>query len=100
MGVKGVHPAVVQHQDAVGVLDAGNALGNDDFGGAGDDPGKGGADLGISGGVNRGGGVVQNQHLGPLQQGPGDAQPLLLAAGDVGAAPLDPGCDSRRASGQ
>src|SRR5699024_6717335 len=79
------------NQDAVGVLHAGNALGNDQLGGAGDMLGKGLADLGVGGGVHRAGGVVQNQDLGPFQQRPRNAQPLLLPAGHVGAALLDPG---------
>ena len=55
VGVKGVDPAVVQHQDAVGPLHAGHPLGDDDFCGAGDLLGKGLPDLGVGGGVHRGG---------------------------------------------
>ena len=91
MGAKAVDPAVVQHQDAVRVLHAGDPLGNDNLGGAGDAAGEGLADFAVRGGVHGAGGVVQDEHLRPLQQGPGDAQPLLLPAGDVGAALLDPG---------
>ena len=65
--------------------------GNNDLGGSGDLPCKGGTDLGVSGGVNGGGGIVQDQDLGLFQQSPGDTQPLLLTAGNVGAAPLDTG---------
>ena len=49
------------------------------------------ADQRIGAGIHRAGGVVQDQDLGLFQQRAGDAQPLLLAAGDVGAALLDLG---------
>ena len=49
------------------------------------------ADSGVGGGVHGGGGVVQNENPGFFQQGPGDAQPLLLPAGDIGAALLNVG---------
>src|SRR5699024_6968021 len=69
----------------------GDALGDDDLGGAGDRFRKGGADFSVGGGVHGGGGVVQDEHLRFFQQSPGDAQALFLPAGDVVAAPLDPG---------
>ena len=49
------------------------------------------ANLRVGRGIDGGGGVVQNQDLGLFQQRPGNAEPLLLAAGDVGAALLDVG---------
>lgn len=91
MGIEAVDMAIVQHQNAVGVLDAGDALCNDDFGCAGNFPGKSRTDSGIGSGIHGGSGVIQNQHLGMLEQSPGDAQPLLLTAGDIGTAPLDTG---------
>ena len=42
-------------------------------------------------GYPRAGGVVQNQDLRLFQEGPGDAEPLALSAGHVGAALLDIG---------
>ena len=91
VGVKAADPAVVQHQDAVRVLHTGNALGNDDLGGSGDYRLQGIPDFGIRGRIHGAGGIVQNQHFGLLQQGPGNTEPLLLPAGEVGPAPLHPG---------
>ena len=42
-------------------------------------------------GVHSGGGIIQNQNSGLFQQGPGNTQPLLLTAGDIGASLLDVG---------
>ncbi|CAN4049019.1 HTH-type transcriptional regulator immR, partial [Dysosmobacter welbionis] len=69
----------------------GDPLGDDELGGIRDLLQKRFADQGVGLGVHGGGGVVQDQDLGVLQQGPGDAKPLLLPAGDVGAALLDIG---------
>ena len=91
MAVKGTDPTVVQHQDPVCPLHTGDPLGDDDLRDAGDLPGKCIPDPGVGGSIHCAGGIVQDQHLGPLQKGPGNTQPLLLAAGDIGAAPLDPG---------
>ena len=91
MGAQAVDLAVVQHQDAVGILHGGDALCDDDLGGSGDLFPERLADLGIGGGIHGAGRVVQDQHLGLAQQGAGDGQALLLAAGNVRAALLDPG---------
>ena len=48
--------------------------------------GEGSADAGLSGGVHRAGGVIKNQDLGPLEEGAGNAQALLLPARDIHAA--------------
>ena len=63
----------------------GDALGDDDFGDL-LQLGQRRADLGLGGGVHRAGGVVKDENLGLFEQGAGDAQPLLLPAGDVDAA--------------
>ena len=91
MSTQAVDLAVVQHQDAVCILHGRDALCNDDLGGAGDLLPEGLADLGIGGGIHGAGAVVQDQHLGLAQQRAGNGQALLLAAGHVGAALLDPG---------
>src|SRR5699024_2677801 len=79
------------NDDAVGVLHAGYTLGNDDLGGFGDIITEALADQRVGLGIDGAGGVVQNQDLGLFQQGAGDAQALFLAAGNIGAALLDPG---------
>ena len=45
----------------------------------------------IRGGIHRAGGVIQDQHLGLLEQGPGNTKALPLAAGYVGTALFDVG---------
>ena len=89
MAVKAVYRTVVQHQDAVGVLHAGNALGDDDACGAWDGAGEVCADARVRGGIHGAGGIVENQYLRPFEQRPGDAQPLPLPAGKVAAAALN-----------
>ena len=42
--------------------------------------------FGVGGGIHGAGGIVKNQHFGVLEQGAGNAEPLLLSAGDVDAA--------------
>src|SRR5699024_5163135 len=91
VGADGGDAAALHHDDAVGVLDAGHPLGDDDLGGLGDKLPETLADQGVGAGVHRAGGVVQDQDPGLLQQGAGDAQALFLAARNVGAALLDPG---------
>ena len=86
--VEGVDAAVVEDEDAVGVLHAGYALGDDDLRGAGYALAEGGAYLRVGGGVDGAGGVVEYEHLRVLQQCARYAQALLLAAGDVVAAAL------------
>ena len=86
MGAVSGNAAVVQDQDLVGVLYGRDALGDDDDGGILQIGGEGLADGGLCGAVHSGGGVVQNEHRRLSQHGPGNAQPLFLSAGDVGAA--------------
>lgn len=91
VGAEAVDLAVVQHEDAVGILHRGNALCNDDLGGAGDLLTERLPDLCVGGGIHGTGGVVEDEDLRLAQQGTGDGQTLFLAAGHVGAALLDPG---------
>ena len=91
MGAHGADHTAVQNDDHICLLHRGYALGNDNFCGAGDLLGKGATDRGVGFGVDRRGGVVQNQDLGLLQQRSCDTQSLLLATGDIGAALLDMG---------
>ena len=86
MGAYVVDPALVQDHDPVRVHDGVEPLGDDDLGGAGTDVPKRLPDGLVRGGVHGAGGVVHDEDLGILQQGPGDAQPLLLTAGHVDAA--------------
>ena len=85
----GTDLSVFHKYDDIGLLNGGDTLGNNQLGGSGDLLPEGLTDGGVGGGVHGGGGVVQNQDPGVFQQCPGDAQTLLLAAGDIGAALLD-----------
>ena len=86
MGAGVHHPAVIHHHDQIRIHDGGDPLGNDQLGGVGQLRGESLPDLGVGGGVHGAGAVIQNQDLGLFQQRPGNAQTLLLAAGDIDAA--------------
>lgn len=62
------------------------------------------ADLGVGGHVHGAGGVVKDQHARALEKRAGNAEALLLAAGDVDAAlaqvPAEPPMRSRNSSTQ
>ena len=81
--------AVFHHDDQIGVLNGGYALRNDKLRRSGDLLPHRLTDLRVRPRIDRGGRVVQNQHLRLFQQRTRDAEPLLLAAGNVGAALLD-----------
>ncbi len=80
-----------EHQDLVGALDRAQARG-DDEGGA---PAHHGVErlldqiLGLH--IHAGGGVVEDQDARVEQEGAGDGDALLLAAGERDAALADPG---------
>ena len=83
--------SVVKDQDQVRVLYRRHALGDDDLRGLGDEAAESRPDQGIGMRIHRAGGIVQDQDLRLLQQGPRDAEPLPLASGDIGPALLDVG---------
>ena len=95
VGAVGDDPAVVEQHDPVGQGDGGGPVGDDDRGAPGHDLAEGVADLVLLGGVDRRGGVVEDQHPGVGQDGPGDGDALALAArqreaplADLGAVAL------------
>ena len=91
--------AVFHDNDDVGILNGGNTLGNDQLGGSGNFFLEGLADHSVRMGIHSGGRVVQDQDLRLFQQGTGNAQPLLLAAGDIAAPLLDVGIVAVREGG-
>ncbi len=91
MAVKAADFAVLQHQNTIRVLYTGNALGNDDLSGSGNHCLQGLPNFGVCGGIHRAGRIVQDQHLGMLQQGSGNTQPLLLSAGEIDPSAFHPG---------
>ena len=83
--------AALHDEDTVGVLDGGHTLRDDDLRGLRDEVAEALTDQGVGLRVDRGGGVVEDQHLRLLQDRTGDAETLLLTTGDVGTALGDEG---------
>ena len=78
--------AVFDHQNAVGILDGGQAVGNDDGRAPLDDPVDGGLDARLGERIDGGGGLVQNEQAWIAQNSPGEGNQLLLARGQQIAA--------------
>jgi Transmembrane secretion effector len=76
--------AGLEHDDAVGGPDGGQAVGDDQGGAALAGPGHGRRDLALAGRVQVGDGLVHDQDGGVLEQGPGDGDALALAARQAG----------------
>ena len=74
--------------------DGGEPVGDDEGGAALGQGVEGLLDLGLGDGVQGGGGLVQDQDGGILQEDPGDGHALLLAAGEEGAALTDIGVEA------
>ena len=91
MGADVRDAAAVHDEDAVGVLDGGDALRDDDLRGLRDEVAEALTNQGVGLRVDRGGGVVEDEHLRLLQHRTGDAETLLLTTGDVGTALGDEG---------
>ena len=83
------HPAVLQHDDAVGIRDRRHPLGDDDLGHAGQLPPERLAEPGIGGQIEGGERVVEDEDVGLVHDGTGDREPLTLAARHVGATLRD-----------
>lgn len=76
---------VVQYHNAIGIHDTRDALGDDEHGRIGN-PGDVLANLSVGRHIDRAGGVIKNEHARMLEQRARDAQALLLATRDTGAA--------------
>src|SRR5450631_4475530 len=76
----------VQHGDAVGIADGGDAVRNEDGGAAAHDVAQVIEDLVFGVGVDAGERVVEDQNLGIANQGAGNRRALLLSAGERDAA--------------
>ena len=83
MGALLGHGAGIQHDDAVGVPDGGEPVGDDQGGAAPHQPGQRLVDQFLVDGVQVRGGLVEHQHGRVLEQRPGDGQALPLAAGKL-----------------
>ena len=80
MGPQALGNSVLQYQNLIAVHDGADALGYDDGGGAGEGLGQTLAEGGVGLIIQGAGGVVQDQKFRPAGQGPGNEDPLLLAA--------------------
>ena len=91
MGSDAANRAVIQHDNLIRILYGRDTLGNDNLGGIGNLLPESLPDHGVRMGIHRAGGIVQNQDSRLLQQGSGNTETLLLSAGHIAAALLNPG---------
>ena len=78
--------ALLQHDDVVGERDRRETVGDDERRAALHDLAQGGLDLALGGGVDRRGGVVEDQDARVGEERAGDRDPLALAAAEGQAA--------------
>ena len=83
--------AVLQHHDGVGVAHGGQAVGDDEHGAALHQLIHALFDEGLGAGIDRAGGLVQDEHRRVGHGGPGDGQQLALALGQAGPVGGDQG---------
>ena len=91
MSTAGYDPAVVHNYDLVSILYGADTLRNDDLCGLRYICPEGVLDDGVCLCIYSTGGIIQDKYLGFFQQSPGDSEPLLLSAGNIGPALLDIG---------
>ena len=87
-------PAVVDDEDLVGVADRREPVRDDQGRPALEGGVEGALDRGLGLGVEVGGGLVEDDDRGLLEQQPGDGEPLPLAAGEPVAAVADHGVEA------
>ena len=88
MTAKAHHAAVVQHDDLVGVLQAGGALADDEDGQIARKSGQSLAQGRVGGVVQCAGAVVEDEDIRLAYEGAGDGQTLFLTAGEVASAQI------------
>ncbi len=74
--------ASVEHDDGVGFVDRGKSMGDDEAGAITDQGIEGGLDALLGPGVNAGCCLVEDEHVGVRNNGPGDRQQLSLTLGE------------------
>ncbi len=84
-------PAVFQHQNLIRISDSFQAMGDHDNGFASCQFPYGVLQMMLIFRIDIGGGLVKDNNGGILEHGPGNGNPLLLAAGEDGAAFTDNG---------
>ena len=91
---RGAHvddPALVEDRDPVGQGEGGAAVGDDEGGALGGDGAQRLPDGGLGGGVDGARRVVEHEHAGVVEQGPGQGDALALTAGEGEPALADAG---------
>ena len=91
VGADGLDPAVVDQDDPVGELDRAQAVGDQEGGAAPGELLDRLADQGLVLDVDGAGGLVEDQDGRVAEHGPGQGDPLPLAAGEAVAALADDG---------
>ena len=86
--------AAVDDEDLVGAAHGGQPVGDHQRGAAGQGGVEGPLDGRLGLAVEVGGGLVQDDEAGALEQQPGDREALLLAAGETVAAVADDGLEA------
>ena len=91
MGAFSSHPAVLKHDDFVGLEHRTDALGHHKTGATAHDLFQGILNAGFRFHIHRAGRVIQDQNAGTQDEGPGNGDALLLPTRQVGAAFLHVG---------
>lgn len=91
MGAACDEASVLHHMNGAGVADGGETVGDDDGGATLHEMIEGLLDLRFGLAVECGGGLVEQEDGGVLEEGAGDRDPLALAAGEAAAILADLG---------
>ena len=86
--------AVLHGDDDVGVADGGEAMGDDEGGAVGHEPGEGASDRHLVDGIEMACGLVENEDRRILEESAGDGDALALASGKPGAALSETGVET------
>ena len=86
MGALLAQASFVEDENAVGILDGAQAVGDDDRGASGEKTIQGFANHHFGFGIDAGGGFVEDQEARIMRQGAGETHQLALADGKRGAA--------------
>ena len=89
MGAKLGNAAVLHYRDAIGATNCGEAVRDDEHGPTLHEVGERGLDGSFALGIKRGGGFVEDEDRGVLEQGAGDGEALALPAGETCSAFAD-----------
>src|SRR5262245_30365111 len=89
MGAAFDDAAFVEEEDEIGAADGGKAVSDDEGGAAGEEIGHGSLNKLLAFGVEVAGGFVEDEDLRVGEDGAGDGEALLLAAGELDAAFAD-----------